>query len=52
MRAVYLSFEFYIANSTAFIFNSTTGIDLHVSVTSKGLQKTRNPESRILDLKS
>ena len=36
LHAVYFSLEFYITNSTTFIFNSTTGIELHASVTSKG----------------
>ena len=52
LHTVYFSFEFRITNLTTFIFNSTTGIEFHALVTSKGLCKNRNPGSGILDLKS
>ena len=38
---MYLSFEFHIKNSTAFISTRQLEFELHVSVTSKGLPKTR-----------
>ena len=51
LHGVYFSFEFHITNSTTFNVNSANGIDLHASVTSKGLRKNRNPESGIRNLR-